>query len=227
MALSKPNRARHPNQLYVEGKDDLHITIHLLRQFTPWQDDNPPISINDEAGKDNILGAQFIETRLKTSTLNAVGIVLDGDDNPNGRWQNIRSQLVAIDSTVAMELPTTGLIHNLPDNKRVGVWIMPDNRSNGAIETLCAKLIPDEQSHVWDYTETAITTAKERGATWLPKDREKARIHSYLAWQTEPGTPPGLAITTRLLDGQASAAKPYVDWAMELFRLQRLPDQQP
>jgi hypothetical protein len=214
----------HPNQLYVEGKTDQHVTIQLLRQFTPWPDDNPPLNINEKLGKDNILSKhKFVKTRLDTSTVSAAGFVLDADNNPKGRWESIRNQLVAIDASVPADLPATGLIHLLPDDKRVGVWIMPDNRSNGAIETLCAKLIPDEQSGVWDYTETAITTAKKRGATWRhPEDRDKARVHSYLAWQSEPGTPPGLAIKTRLLDAHASAAKPYIDWMLELFRLPRL-----
>ncbi len=225
MALSKQEQLRLPNQLYVEGKNDLYITLQLLMQFTPGSASNPPLHINEKSGKDNILSKpKFIQTVLDTETVRAVGFVLDADDNPKGRWKSIRSQLVAIDASVAVELPVTGLIHKLPDDKRVGVWIMPDNRSNGAIETLCAKLIPDEQSKVWDYTETAIMTAKNRGATWRnPEDRDKARIHSYLAWQSEPGTPPGLAIKTRLLDGQASAAKPYIDWVLELFRLPRLP----
>jgi hypothetical protein len=225
MVLSIQELSRLPNQLYVEGKTDLHITLQLLMQFTHGSENNPPLHINEKSGKDNILSKpKFIQTVLDTETTRAVGFVLDADDDAEDRWKSIRSQLVAIDASVAVDLPATGLIHLLPDDKRVGVWIMPDNRSNGAIETLCAKLIPAEQSQVWDYTETAITTAKKRGATWRnPEDRDKARIHSYLAWQSEPGTPPGLAIKTRLLDAHAAAAKPYIDWALELFQLPRLP----
>jgi hypothetical protein len=223
MARSKQELSRLPNQLYVEGKNDLHITVQLLMQVTPGTDDRPPFYVTEKSGKDNILSKpKFIQTVLDAETVRAAGFVLDADDNADARWASIRNRLAAIDSTISADLPATGLIHTLPEGKRVGVWIMPDNRSSGAIEALCAQMIPSEQLSVWDYTDTAIMTAKKRGATWNPKDRDKARVHSYLAWQDQPGKPPGQAIQAKLLDGQSAAAKPYIDWVLELFQLPRL-----
>ena len=45
-----------------------------------------------------------------------------------------------------------------------------------------------------------------------PERWPKARIHTWLAVQNEPGKPLGQAITARYLDGGAIAGAPFVAW---------------
>ena len=45
----------------------------------------------------------------------------------------------------------------------------------------------------------------------------KAIIHTWLAWQREPGMPLGRAITARFLDPNVSQVDVIVDWLMRLF----------
>jgi len=47
----------------------------------------------------------------------------------------------------------------------------------------------------------------------------KAHLHTWLAWQEEPGTPMGLAITKRYLDAEAPYALLLLNWIRELFEL--------
>lgn len=47
--------------------------------------------------------------------------------------------------------------------------------------------------------------------------RSKAKIHTFLAWNDEPGLPMGSAITARVLDPSLGSAKIFVDWLERCF----------
>jgi hypothetical protein len=47
----------------------------------------------------------------------------------------------------------------------------------------------------------------------------KARLHTWLAWQEEPGKPIGQAITKRFLDPEATEAQAFLDWLRRLFEM--------
>ncbi|SEA57218.1 hypothetical protein SAMN05216455_10910 [Segatella bryantii] len=47
--------------------------------------------------------------------------------------------------------------------------------------------------------------------------KSKARVHTYLAWQDEPGLPLGIAVTKKIFNPESSNAKVLVDWLKRLF----------
>ena len=47
--------------------------------------------------------------------------------------------------------------------------------------------------------------------------RSKALMHTWLAWQDDPGTPIGLAITKRYFDPETPHATAFVEWLSRLF----------
>jgi AAA15 family ATPase/GTPase len=48
-------------------------------------------------------------------------------------------------------------------------------------------------------------------------DRSKAIIHTYLAWQKEPGRPMGQSITAKVLDPNLEIALSFITWIRTLF----------
>ncbi|HST61263.1 MAG TPA: DUF3226 domain-containing protein, partial [Longimicrobium sp.] len=50
-----------------------------------------------------------------------------------------------------------------------------------------------------------------------PVHRSKALIHTWLAWQEQPGSPMGQAIGKRDLDAQAPQAQRFVAWLQRLM----------
>lgn len=66
--------------------------------------------------------------------------------------------------------------------------------------------------------EFALSLAEGLGMTTFVVVR-KAMIHTWLAWQREPGRPMGLAITKRFLDPEAPSAMEFVAWVRRLFDL--------
>ena len=55
----------------------------------------------------------------------------------------------------------------------------------------------------------------------FPQTQEmKANIHTWLAWQEEPGKPMGQAITKRYLKAEAPHAQQLMTWIRRLFDLE-------
>lgn len=66
--------------------------------------------------------------------------------------------------------------------------------------------------------EEAVVLAEDRGvARFKAVQRSKAVVHTYLAWQDEPGKPLGQSITAQALRPDQPLAERFVDWLKRLF----------
>ncbi len=101
---------------------------------------------------------------------------------------------------------------------RVGVWLMPDNQLNGMLEDFLALLVP-AKSLLFDRIKKTVDEIPENERLFSPPARSKVLIHTWLAWQKDPGLPFGTAITARFLDPLHSEADKFVAWLRELFRI--------
>jgi hypothetical protein len=116
-------------------------------------------------------------------------------------------------------MPTDGLIIENLDGKRFGVWLMPDNKSAGDLETFLRYLIPHDQEPLWKLACASVTTAKASGAFCHDSHISKANLYTWLAWQEPPGQSPGLALTRKILDPQSPYAGAFVAWFKELYQV--------
>lgn len=71
---------------------------------------------------------------------------------------------------------------------------MPDNHGPGMLEDPLLSLIPSDDP-LLAHTRAAVDTLPEQ--RFPEACRAKAHLHTYLAWQSDPGCPPGIAITRR------------------------------
>lgn len=83
----------HKNVLLVEGKEDLRVIPELMEaNGIDWGTrKNPVVYIRDYDGYLQLADPDVISTELQASGLSALGIAIDADDNPIGRWQSIRN----------------------------------------------------------------------------------------------------------------------------------------
>lgn len=100
--------------------------------------------------------------------------------------------------------------------KRCGVWVMPDNAQGGMLEDFLLALIPEADVLLAHARQTISTLPEQR---FVPAHRTEAEVHTWLAWQAEPGTPPGLALTRRYLDADHALAQRFHDWLVALFEI--------
>jgi hypothetical protein len=212
-------RRTHPRVLLVEGKDELRVLPELLELAgIPWPKGTEPVHIEEQDGIANILAPAFIETALKASGVTVVGIVVDANGDPTSRWEQVRARLAAIRPGFPAELPATGVIHEVADKPRVGVWLMPDNVRAGMLETLLLGLrAGDPVLH--DHARDATSRARTLGAPYRDTHREKAELHAWLAWQDPPGQQLHDAVHAHALPPAPPATDAFVAWFRQLFEL--------
>ena len=93
---------------------------------------------------------------------------------------------------------------------------MPSNSLPGILEDFVTFLIPNGDV-LYKEACDAVRSLKDEVRRFKDRDVSKAVIHTWLAWQDDPGTPLGLAITKRYLDAELPEARRFVAWLTELF----------
>lgn len=224
-----------PLLLFVEGDNDGHAVSHLLVQHgfkyvLPEQDGRRPrfpriqaadsatvIEVRWAGDVKQVLAA--ISTVVKVSVNRAVGFVIDADQSLENRWKEVSLEAAKVGLTLPDTPPPTGFVGMSPTfQARVGVWLMPDNRSGGKVEDFLLPLIPDGQRPLLDFASEKTDEARQsHGAEFEEKDRSKAVIQTWLAWQREPGHPYGRAVDKRYFRHDAPAADAFVSWIRQVF----------
>lgn len=222
MPRSKPHKDDYERLLIVEGPDDKHSVIGLMKGHIEWPEDHKawPVFVEEGKSVDEILRAGYLATELKASNVRTMGVVLDADDHAAGRYQRLRDLLLPIFPTLPPELPVEGLIvESLEDGKRFGAWIMPDNRSVGSMETFLERLVPASSANLFVHARQSSSDARTIGAPYRDVDQTRALIYTWLAWQDPPGQSPGIALTKSTFDRNLPASSTFVTWFRELYQL--------
>ena len=120
----------NPNQLVVEGQEDLYAVVELLRPHIGWPDSSAgaPVYINVGGGVQEILKPAYLNVLLKSRQIHVLGVILDGNSTPSGRYQRFRDICRSQFPSVPPEAPPEGLVVENTEEKRLGLWIMPDKR---------------------------------------------------------------------------------------------------
>ncbi len=211
----------HPRVLLVEGKQDRFVIPELIEaNGINWGTrKNPVVLIRDYEGYPQLIAPDVIATELQASGLSALGIMVDADDNPIGRWQSIRNASLDSIPDLPEDLSEDGLIHTTPTGIRFGIWLMPDNKMRGMLETFLAYMIPTNSEALWQFSQATTQEAKDRGAAFKESHRDKANIYTWLAWQNPPGRQLHQAIMERILHPNHPNAQKFVAWFKSLYSL--------
>jgi hypothetical protein len=200
--------------LLVEGNDDEHVFKAIFGQHHLAYLDE----IKEHGGYTNLIEA--LPLRLIESDVLALGVVCDADTEPANRWTSIRNRLeMAGYVNVPQNPDPRGLVIVPPENSvlpRFGIWIMPDNQVPGILEQFLEFLVPVGDK-LFAYTELCIRNIPEGSRLFRDVDLPKAKIHTWLAWQKEPGKPLGQSITKRVLRADSDSCRKVVDWLRRLY----------
>jgi hypothetical protein len=192
--------------------------------------ENTSLDIQPCGGVDSALErfiAKIISIRPRKEV---IGLVLDNDKKSN-RVAQVKG---AIDRVLretmnrycwkkldeSYEIMTPGGFIAEPDNTdtpRIGCWLMPDHQSQGMLENFLADLVSNHG--LFGYAKHATLKASaEYQAQYKICHENKAIMHTYLAWQDEPGKPFGTAFDQGSFDHSKRLAATFVDWIKRLFR---------
>jgi hypothetical protein len=75
--------------------------------------------------------------------------------------------------------PPGGLVHNQPHMPALGVWLMPDNASEGMIETFAASLVPPDNA-CREHARDIVKALPEHVRQFSPdRAAHKALLHTW------------------------------------------------
>ncbi|MBF0477681.1 MAG: hypothetical protein HQK59_18015 [Deltaproteobacteria bacterium] len=193
--MGKSTKIEKEKVLLVEGLDEVNFFKAMLEHL-----DMQNVQTRDVGGKDNL-------RKLFPDVLNDPGfsrvksyaIIRDADDNADNTLKSVQGLLKDKSQPVPSNHAETAELNNL----KVGIFIMPGNAAEGMLEDLCLKAVENHTvlKCADDYLaclETNLETLpngqeKEPGKQYFPKNRAKARMHSFLAGMHEYITSVGLA----------------------------------
>lgn len=225
--------------LLVEGVDDAGVIGNLLSKHgiktlfkrDPASDKADEIIIKDLGGRTELL------KKLKTEIVKvetAFGIVIDADADTEtseaveDSWKAIANRLREIGYTeIPAEPNQAGTI--IPaksldsptetDLPRCGIWLMPFNASSGKLENFVEGLIPPAKQKLWERATGIVREIPPDERLFAGKDDIKAQVHTFLAWQEEPGKQMGTAIGAGYLLSDTPEVQSFIAWVRKLLSL--------
>ena len=200
--------------LLVEGSDDEHVLKHICGERGVGQLDE----VKPQGDVLRLL--ENFPVRLKESDVEALGVVIDADTDLAARWQSLHDRLTkaGYQNVPASPAPAGTILAPPADGllPRVGVWIMPDNQTKGILEDFLHFLVPSG-SKLFGHVKSSVAAIPEGERRFSQLAEPKAIIHTWLAWQQEPGRPLGTAITAKFLDAKVAQVDVLVAWLKQLF----------
>lgn len=197
-----------PGLLLVEGVDDKEA---LFQFFNATQIDNR--AHFDVAAKHGVEEAlKSFRVELKGARYQRLALIVDADLDAQRTWTRVRSILTTAGyPRVPEDVPPHGIA--LPPFNAfapsVGVWVMPGQAAPGAMEDFLSTLVPADDPLLAHADRTLDQLPEQR---FKPVHRSKALLHTWLAWQEEPGTRPGLAFKRSYFRHDAPLAEALTRW---------------
>jgi len=212
--------------LIVEGKDSYVLSSILIKRGL-----KPPKGYeNKQKFKDFVIeagGFSRVKNVFKQALLNEentnIGVVIDCDEeNVQELFEGlveIIKERESINLPENLALSNEGFVHQFTENLTIGIWIMPNNENNGYLEHFLEKLIPKDDD-ILPFAKEKIKELKRQPFNVLTDIRtQKALIHTWLAWQKEPGHPIGLAVNAGYFNANSPNADAFANWFQKTFEL--------
>lgn len=210
---SKQYRDGDPTrEIVVEGSDDFHFLFQWLTQANLLSE----FCFREATGIDEVL--KLFPVILKESGLVSLAIIIDANSSPSSRWESVRVRLIRFGyeaRNIPEEPILSGFVLRQAPLPVVGVWLMPDNAHEGYLEHFVAALI-DDQDELWPRAQAVVDELPAESRRFSAGHLAKAKIHTWLAWQREPGIPMGLALRERYFRVEAEMGRAFQAWLEEL-----------
>ena len=193
--------------LLVEGPDDEHVVWHLSNRHEGM----PDFCILQKEGIDNLL--DFMALEILEPGRTAVGILLDANDDLTARWSSVVDRLREEEIQLPESPEAGGTI--LEGSPRIGIWLMPDNKTPGELEDFVSSMIPADDP-VWPRAQGYIDGIPKEDRKFTEKKTQRAKLHAWLATREDPRFM-GAAIGAYDLEVDGSLSTTFADWLRQLF----------
>jgi len=214
-------------RLIVEGKDAIVLTSIRMKKGSAspkgysnsYKYRNEFIKVAE--GDTNIKTA--LKEQLQSTDVEHIGIIMDADDK--GAENRFKSLIDFIQKETGKDLTdcklnSEGFCHKLNDNRTIGIWVMPDNKNEGYLENFVSSMIPNNDE-TWQFAQAKVKELSEQAFCKFNKTaKQKALVHTFLAWQKTPGLPMGTAIKAEFLRIETPLVENFIEWFQNTFELE-------
>jgi hypothetical protein len=175
--MSKNKTIHSTSFLAVEGKDEKNFFEALLTYLSI-----PDVQVEDVGGKDKfkkeLFAWSFVENFMK---INKLAFIRDAED------KKADSGFLSIcDALKSLEVPQPNSIDTVfnQNNKKVGIFIMPNNLNEGMLENLCLESISSDpiEKCINDFINCSAEYLDS--SNHLKYNEPKSRVQIYLASKT-------------------------------------------
>ena len=214
--------------LLVEGQDDKHMVAQLCEReaslfltsrsgqdiLVTAHGHSSGFLITEKGNRSELLKSIRLEMRVPDREV--IGILMDADDDSAKRWREIGHELAREGVRLPSLPPPTGTIVPEQGNQpRIGIWLMPDNKSEGELEDFALEMIP-ANDRVWPFSLNYIGNIPSRDRKFLLGKVHRAELYAWLAARKEPGRI-GAAIGTSDLAIDGPLCRNFRNWLTRLF----------
>ena len=214
----------YENYLLVEGDEDKHVFTQLLVEhqvFEKFKLKDGSLEIKSHGGVEKLLNLRMLRNYFVVDESRRFGIVVDADDIPAKRWEQFKSicEAIGYHNVPVAPSPDGTILSEEEGLPMVGIWLMPDNKDSGMMEDFMGWLVRRDDL-LWPMAGDIVHKVVERERRFKEKHLSKACIHTWLAWQEDPGTSLGMSILKHYVDANASHAQRFITWIRKLFDLE-------
>ncbi|HJB66435.1 MAG TPA: hypothetical protein H9768_09165 [Candidatus Mailhella merdavium] len=210
------------NKLLLEGDDDKHLVIGLLRSHMGksvfdfhFPKSEEPIKVKGSVSK----VISDLEQEITSTGYKHIGIIIDTDKDIMSSWGKIIRILKKCDISYPPMPALEGTIIDIDEDRRIGFWFMPNNQSPGALENFFVNLIRTSDD-LWPRSKGVVKKiphCKRRFRHANKSDILKAQVHTWLAWQHKPGLHMNRNKNLQYLDLNHPNALAFVNWIERLL----------
>ena len=208
--IEPPNLKDEAKLFLVEGQNDKHVVWQICRHHT----EIPDFYIADRGNSQGVLDS-IVPEALSPARM-TLGVLLDMDDDPQSRWDEVAYQLRLAGLQPPVVPDSAGTVISAGNGKpRVGVWLMPNNESSGELEDFVARMIPNGDT-VWPLARGYIDRIAPSDRKFAAGKTLRAQLYSWLAVREDPRQM-GLAIRAKDLETDGELCRQFIDWLSRLF----------
>lgn len=198
--------------LLVEGRDD-EMVVTQLRALHNLTSTCTPVELEGFANVRTTF-ANLLKFDDDEKRKERLAVIVDMDETPGSRWASLSSVLRQRGYTVPSGPTPEGVVLQQEGRPTVGIWLMPDNSQLGKLEDFVALLIqPDDV--LWPHVLSSLDALPKR--LFREQDTIKARIHTWLAWQKEPGIQMSQALKKRIFMHDSETRRKFLAWLTAIF----------
>lgn len=235
-------------ELYVEGRNDQCIiaSIGYQNNLKPDKDKcallfgehlvNIKCDNKKSNGSDDTAYELFKDALTIPQQYGAIAIIVDADDIDKKRAQDrLQKFIKIINAATAKEkvydtnisLSANGIVLSpLKEHSAIypqlGLWIMPDNKNSGAIESFLWQGGPKtDYQDTYNEVNRIVSELEKKDNPkimhYIGNHHNKALVHTFLAWVEDPGNPMGTSIDKKCWNINAKLVKDFIDWLARVF----------